>query len=323
MTRTKIVGVGSALMDLLAREDDAFLTVIDAAKGGMVLVDDQRIQSAVVRLSDQPTMVPGGSACNTIVGIGKLGGEAGFIGKRGDDALGDLLEEGLIKSRVQPLLFTSDQPTGRVLSIITPDAQRSMLTFLGASSELTGDEIQPDSFAEAAIVHVEGYLLFNRDLITSVMRAARQAGAKVSLDLASYTVVEQAGSFLENLVDEYVDILLANEDEARVFTGETDESRSLQILSDKVETAALKLGARGSVISHGRKLVSVAPFGGSPIVDTTGAGDLWASGFLYGLVRGLPTEKCGELASACGYEVCRVVGAVIPDDGWDRIRTLL
>lgn len=322
-SRTLIVGVGSALVDLLAREDDAFLKQIDAAKGGMILVDEDFIQSVVSQLTGQPTMVPGGSACNTLVGIGRLGGAASFVGKRGEDALGDLLEEGLMASGVQPKLLRSEQPTGRVLSIITPDAQRSMLTFLGASSELAVSEIRPDCFAEAAVVHVEGYLLFNRDLITTVVTTAKQAGARVSLDLASYTVVEQAKPFLESLVYDCVDILMANEDEARVFTGETDEEKALQALSEKVDTAVLKLGERGSVISHQGEIVKIAPTGSSDIIDTTGAGDLWAAGFLYGLVNDLPLEQCGKIASACGYEVCRVVGAVIPDDGWTRIKSLL
>jgi len=323
LSKTLVVGVGSALVDLLAHEEDAFLKQIDAAKGGMILVDEPLIQKVVIQLTGQPTMVPGGSACNTLVGVGRLGNDASFVGKCGQDGLGDLLEEGLIASGVHPRLFRSEQPTGRVLSIITPDAQRSMLTFLGASSELSISEITPDCFAGAAVVHVEGYLLFNRDLITTVVTTAKQAGARVSLDLASYTVVEQAKPFLEGLVDDCVDILMANEDEARVFTGQTDESKSLTLLSEKVETAVLKLGERGSVISHRGEIVETAPAGSSDIIDTTGAGDLWASGFLYGLVNDLPLEQCGRIASACGYEVCRVVGAGIPHEGWERIKGLL
>ena len=109
----------------------------------------------------------------------------------------------------------------------------------------------------------------------------------------------------------------------RVFTGESDEDSWLKLLSEKVETAVLKLGARGSVISHRGEIVKVAPTGAGDIIDTTGAGDLWASGFLYGLVNDLPLEQCGKIASACGYEVCRVVGAAIPDNGWERIKSLL
>ena len=318
-----VTAVGSALVDLLAREDDAFLEKVNAAKGGMKLVDETFITTVVSKLTGRTIMVPGGSACNTVVGIGQLGGAARFVGKRGEDALGDLLEEGLARSGVQTRLFRSSSPTGRVLSIITPDAQRSMFTFLGAASELNPEEITGECLEGTAVVHVEGYLLFNAELITKVMATAQDAGAMVSLDLASYTVVEQSHALLEMLVDRYVDILIANEDEARAYTGETDEETALERLAEQTDTAVLKLGARGSIIARGGEVVRVAPAGSEGVIDTTGAGDLCAAGFLYGLVHDLPLEQCGKLASACGYEVCRVVGAVIPEEGWQRIKALL
>lgn len=321
--KSLVTAVGSALVDLLAREDDAFLEKVNAAKGGMKLVDETFITTVVSKLTGRTIMVPGGSACNTVVGIGQLGGAARFVGKRGEDALGDLLEQELTKSGVQTHLFRSSSPTGRVLSIITPDAQRSMFTFLGAASELNPEEITGECLEGTAVVHVEGYLLFNAELITKVMAAAQDAGAMVSLDLASYTVVEQSHALLEMLVDRYVDILIANEDEARAYTGETDEETALERLAEQTDTAVLKLGARGSIIARGGEIVQVAPAGSQGVIDTTGAGDLWAAGFLYGLVHNLPLEQCGKLASACGYEVCRVVGAVIPEDSWQRIKALL
>ena len=318
-----VTAVGSALVDLLAREDDSFLEQVNAAKGGMQLVDEPLITSIVAQLTGRTIMVPGGSACNTVVGIGRLGGAARFVGKRGEDALGDLLEQELTRSGVQTRLFRSPSPTGRVLSIITPDAQRSMFTFLGAASELDPEEITGECLEGTAVVHVEGYLLFNAELITKVMATAHDAGAMVSLDLASFTVVEQSQALLEMLVDSYVDVLIANEDEARVFTGEEKEEAALKRLSERAATAVLKLGARGSIIARGGEAVRVAPAGSEGIIDTTGAGDLWAAGFLYGLVNDLPLEQCGKIASACGYEVCRVVGAVIPEEGWRRIKALL
>jgi sugar/nucleoside kinase (ribokinase family) len=154
--------------------------------------------------------------------------------------------------------------------------------------------------------------------------AATSAGARVSLDLASFNVVQEARGFLSDIVKQYVDILIANEDEARAYTGETDPQLAVQALGREVDVAALKIGPRGSLIVRDGQVVRVPPAGaGRPVVDTTGAGDLWASGFLYGLVEGYPLETCGELGSACGYEVCQVVGASIPEDGWQRIRKLL
>jgi len=321
--RKKIAGVGSALVDLLAKEDDAFIDALGGAKGGMKLVDSEFIEDAIKRMKQEPAMVSGGSACNTVAGVGMLGGKAMFVGMLGQDSLGEIFKHDLVKSNVEPVLFFSSSPTGKVLSVITPDAQRTMFTCLGASTELPASIMEKKIFEDCAIVVVEGYLLFNPDLITATLKAARDAGALVSLDLASFDVVEKSKALLEEIITDYVDILIANEDEARAYTGFTNEEKALQGLAENVKIAALKLGERGSMIASGNKIVRVAPMTGRPIVDTTGAGDLWAAGFLFGLVSGFPLEKCGNLASACGYEVCQIVGAKIPHDGWERIRSLI
>ncbi len=315
-----VVGIGSALVDILVHETDDFLKKAGVSKGGMIYVDNNFIDRIAEQAAGKSVTVPGGSACNTIIGIGKLGGTARFVGKMGKDRLGHFFESDLKRHHVEPVLLTSDSPTGRVLSIITPDAQRSMLTYLGASSELQPEEIKDSYFEDAAIVHVEGYLLFNKAVLTAALESAKRAGCMVSLDLASFTVVEAAKDFLETLIRDFVDILIANEDEARMFTGCEDETAALESLSKFSDIAVLKVGKRGSFISSRGRTIRVEPKTGGDAVDTTGAGDLWASGFLFGLVRGFPLEKCGEIASACGYEVCQVVGAHIPDSGWQQIR---
>jgi sugar/nucleoside kinase (ribokinase family) len=321
--RRLIVGIGSALVDILTHEEEDFLAKTGAAKGGMILVAKEDIERRLAMSSGTPMVVPGGSACNTVVGIGKLGGKARFVGKCGKGDMGKLIENDLRRQHVEPVLLRSDSPTGRVLSIITPDAQRSMFTYLGASAETRPEEISVKCFENAAIVHVEGYLLFNPDLIQAALRAAKEAGAKISLDLASFTVVEKSKELLAQLVRNYEDILIANEDEAEAFCGCRDERLALEALSRSVEIAVLKVGARGSYISHAGSIMAVNPIGDGNALDTTGAGDLWAAGFFFGLVEGYPLEKCGQLGSACGYEVCQVIGANIPDDGWQRIKKLL
>lgn len=237
--------------------------------------------------------------------------------------MGDFFEEELRKQNVEPALFRSDSPTGRVLSIITPDAQRSMLTYLGASSEAQPEDIAERLFKNAAVVHIEGYLLFNPDLILAVLKAAKNSGAAVSLDLASYTVVKESRDFLQHIINDYVNILMGNEDEALAYTGESDEIAAIKALVNAVDIAALLVGKRGSYIAHDNNVFSVKAKGTGHAIDTTGAGDLWAAGFLFGLVNGYPLEKCGELGSACGYEVCQVIGTKISDEGWQRIRKLL
>ncbi len=321
--RHLIVGIGSALVDILIHEDDTFIEKTGAAKGGMTLVDNNWIERTLAMGSGTATIVAGGSACNTLVGVGKLGGKARFVGKCGIDQWGRQYERDLGLQNVESALLRSDSPTGRVLSIITPDAQRTMFTYLGASAETRPEEITAGSFAEAAVVHVEGYLLFNPDLIQASLEAAKEAGALISMDLASFTVVEQSLALLEKLVADYVDILIANEDEARAFSGRSDEALALKALSEKANIAVLKVGRRGSYISHAGETIHIQSMGDGTALDTTGAGDLWAAGFLFGLVNGYSLEKCGRLGSACGYEVCQVIGANIPEAGWKRIKKLL
>ncbi|MFH2219559.1 MAG: adenosine kinase [Pseudomonadota bacterium] len=321
--RNLIVGVGSALIDILSHEDYDFLERSGAIKGGMKYVDKEFIEMTVSHASKRPAVIPGGSACNTVIGIGKLGGRARFVGKCGSGDMGLFFESGLKSNNVEPALLKSASPTGRVLSIITPDAERSMLTYLGASSEMVPEEMTSRNFEDAAIVHVEGYLLFNTDLIFETLRSAKSAGALVSLDLASFTVVEASKSYLEKLVDEFVDILIANEDEALAYTGYTDEIKAVEKLCEKVDIGVLKVGPRGSYIARSGRVMKIEPKGTGAAIDTTGAGDLWASGFLFGLANGYPLEKCGELGSICGYEVCQVVGTKIPEDAWQRIRKTL
>lgn len=321
--RQLVVGLGSALVDILIHENDEFIKKTGAVKGGMILVDKEKIELTVALSSSKASIIPGGSACNTTIGVGKLGGEARFVGKCGHGEMGKLIENDLRKQNVVPELFRSELPTGRVLSIISPDAQRSMLTYLGASAETRPEDISEKLFKDAAIVHIEGYLLFNPDLMRAALTAVKAAGAKIALDLASFTVVEQSKELLQQLVEAYVDVLIANEDEACVFTGYSDEVRAIEALAGKAEIAVLKVGPRGSFISHAGTTIAIKPIGDGSALDTTGAGDMWAAGFLFGLVKGYPLEKCGRLGSACGYEVCQVVGAKIPDEGWERIKKFL
>ncbi len=318
-----IVGVGSALVDILSHEEEDFLNKTGAVKGGMTYVSKEFIEKALSFSSKPPSLVPGGSACNTIVGVGRLGGIARFIGKCGNGEMGQFFENDLKRQNVEPSLLRSDTPTGRVLSIITPDAQRSMFTYLGAAAETIPQDISQNLFTNAAIVHIEGYLLHNPDLILKVLETARQSGARISLDLASFNVVEESHELAQHIVESFVDILIANEDEARAYTGHKDEVHAMRALSENAEIAVLKVGERGSFVARGNQIVPIQPKTGAAVIDTTGAGDLWAAGFLYGLVNGYALERCGELGSACGYEVCQVVGANIPETGWERIKKLL
>ncbi|MGD8266564.1 MAG: adenosine kinase [Desulfobacterales bacterium] len=316
----RVVGLGSALVDILVNASDDFVECTGVPKGGMAYFDPATIDRVLAEAAAPPRVVPGGAACNTITGIARLGGEARFLGKRGNDDFGDRFEAALSQHGVDTALVQAPTPTGRVLSLITPDSQRTMLTYLGAAAEMVIDEIPPQHFQDSAVALIEGYLVYNRDLFRYAMQTAHKAGARIALDLASFTVVQENHQELKSIIHQYVDILIANEDEARAFTAQEDETAALHALADQAELAVVKLGARGSLMASGDQSIMVAPIEGGGVVDTTGAGDLWASGFLYGLVQGMPLEHCGHLASVCGFEVCRVIGATIPEAGWQRIR---
>ncbi|MDJ0990179.1 MAG: adenosine kinase [Desulfobacterales bacterium] len=321
-TRKRIVGIGSALVDILVPTDDAFVAQTGVPKGGMIYFEPPVIDQVLKDAGTIPQIVPGGAACNTITGVARLGGEARFTGKRGRDEFGERFEAALVRHGVDTLLVESATPTGRVLSLITPDSQRTMLTYLGAASEMRPDEVSPATFKDCAVALIEGYLVYNRELFQHAMQSAHEAGARIALDLASFTVVAENHRALTSIVARYVDILIVNEDEAHAFTGQKDEMAALGMLTAQADMAVVKLGARGSLIGCGEQVIRTPAHGKGDVVDTTGAGDLWASGFLYGLVQGLPLAQCAQLASACGYEVCRVVGASIPEQGWQRIRPI-
>ena len=317
MNRSCVVGVGAALVDLLVEEEDHFVSRLGSDKGGMTLVELAAIENALKTTAAAVKAVPGGSACNTMVGIGNLGGKARMIGRLGGDELGRTFLDGLEKAGVDRKIRVSDASTGRVLSVVTPDAQRTMFTYLGASSELHPDDVTAEHFHDAGMVLLEGYLLFNRPVVERIIDLAGKAGAKLVLDLGSFQVVEACRDFLDKIIHESVDIVLANEDEAKAFTG-MGHSESLEILAAKVETAVVKVGKDGVLVGSGSDRHQVS---GHPVqaIDTTGAGDLWASGFLYGLSHGLSLENAARLGCKVGSEVVQVLGAVIPDAGWDRI----
>ncbi len=315
-----VMGVGSALIDILAHADDDFLARLQAPKGGMLYVEPQFIDEVLAQIGSVPRIVPGGSACNTAVGVGMLGGRSCFVGRCGQGEMGDFLVRSLEQRKVLPAVARCLEATGRVLSLITPDAQRTMFTCLGAAATPEPGDLEPCPFDAAAVVHIEGYLVFNRDFISAAMERAKAAGALVSLDLASFNVVGSARDVFESLIDEHVDILFANEEEGRELTGCRDREKILAGMADRASLAVLKLGSEGSLIRAGSRKYIIPARGDGTAVDTTGAGDLFAAGFLYGLLNGMGLADCGRLGAACGFEVCQVMGASIPEDRWKAIK---
>lgn len=317
----KIIGMGNALTDILLPIDsDAILTELNLPKGSMQLVDQKKsVEISQLLKRFERKMVAGGSASNTITGVTRLGAEAALVGKIGEDEVGNFYKSDVEKNGVLPLLLTSATPSGRCVVLVSPDGERTMCTYLGAASELTAADLSPDMFKGYDIFHIEGYLVQNNDLIRKAVKLASEAGLTVSIDLASYNVVEENLDFLKEIVSKYVDIVFANEDEARAFTGKAP-SEALEAISEHVHIAVVKTGKEGSLVKSADRAFRV-PARKANCIDTTGAGDLYATGFLFGMACELPLESCGEIASLVAGRVVEVLGAKIPDIVWEEIRS--
>ena len=318
----KVTGVGSPIMDLLAHVSDEFISTYAGEKGGMVLVDGQEMAALVSNLpDDELKFAAGGSAANTLFAIARLGMSCGFVGKVGKDDNADkylniFKQYGGDVSRFK---YNNEVPTAECLSLVTPDYERTMRTFLGAAATLTPDEISVDDFAGFTHVHVEGYLLFNQELILAVLERASQAGCTISLDLGSFEIVTAFKDLINDILEKYIDIVFANEDESEAFCGSKDPEVGLAALSDKCSVAVVKLGAEGSLIQDEVGVTKVAANMVDSAVDTTGAGDYWAAGFLYGYLNGYTMDICGQMGSILGAEVVQQLGAELPEERWEAV----
>lgn len=316
----KVLGMGNALVDIMTRlKDDEILKEFSLPKGSMQLVDREMI-SVVIKGTEalDKMQSSGGSAANTIHGLANLGIDTGFIGKIGDDDFGRFFQSDLADNNIQPHLIYGMDETGRAIALISPDSERTFTTFLGAAVELSAEDIKNTLFEGYSYFYIEGYLVQNHALLKRALSLARANHLKISLDLASFNVVEANLEFLKSIVADFVDIVFANEEEAKAFTGKDPEG-ALNILGELCDIAIVKVGKEGSYIKQSNETYKV---GVIPVnsIDTTGAGDLYAAGFIYGLIKGLPLNKCGEIGSLLAGNVIEVIGAKMDNDSWDEIR---
>ena len=319
----KIIGIGNALTDILINlSDDEVLHRFGIARGSMSLVEPD-FQTDVSRaVAGRPySMSLGGSANNTIRALARLGASVGFIGKVGSDSTGNFFESALRNLGIHPVIHRDYGRSGQCLSLISPDGERTMLTHLGVAINLRSSDINPSTFNGFDILYVEGYLVQNHQLIECAIKTAKECGLKVAIDLASFNVVEENIDFLRRIVSQYVDIVFANEEEARAFTGESEPINALQYISQMCELAVVKIGMRGALIKQGEKVVHVGIMEAAKRVDTTGAGDFYAAGFLYGLTQGLDLRQCGTIGAVTAGKVIEIVGTTLSDEAWEEILT--
>ncbi len=316
----KILGIGNALVDIMTQlPSDDFLKEFSLEKGSMQLVDrdlSERIDVASAHF--EKSQSSGGSAANTIHAIAQLGMPCGYIGKVGKDALGEFFSHDMQENDITPHMLQSDTETGRAMALISKDSERTFGTYLGAAVELTPDDLHAEYFAGYDVLHIEGYLLFNNELLTHAAKLAKQHNLKLSLDMASFNVVEANLAFLKDYVENYVDIVFANEEEAKAFTGE-EPRKALDIIAEMCEIAVVKVGKDGSWIKRGDEVLHVEATKANP-VDTTGAGDLYAAGFLYEWLQGKSLERAGLTGTILAGQVIEVIGSKLSVDRWAKIK---
>lgn len=321
----RVIGIGNALTDMLVNlESDAVLKKYTLEKGSMSLVDNKlqtEISKSVAGLPYSLSL--GGSAGNTIRAMARMGCETGFIGKVGPDTTGDFFVQALENLGVKPAIFRGKERSGKCVALISPDGERTMITHLGAALEMTAQDLTEDIFDGFDCVYIEGYLVQNHQLIEEVARLAKAKGLQVAIDLASFNIVKENLDFLQRLVAQYVDIVFANEDEAVSFTGEEEPVNALQAISELCELAVVKIGMRGALIKHGGEVVHVGIMAAAKRVDTTGAGDFYAAGFLYGMCNGLTLRQCGTIGAITAGKVIEVVGTTFGEEAWEDIFRLV
>ena len=320
-----ILGIGNALTDMLVSlSSDDVLKQYQLAKGSMSLVDSQMQTDVLSSVAGCPySLSLGGSAGNTIRAMARLGTEVGFIGKVGNDSTGDFYIQALRNVNVAPYILRSENQSGRCLSLVSPDGERTFVTHLGAALDLQAHDIDPMIFNGYDCLYVEGYLVQDHDLIHNTISKAKECGLKVAIDLASFNVVRENRAFLHNLVEKYVDIIFANEEEAHEFSRLNDVMESLHYIGKMCELTIIKTGTKGAIIKRGNEVVEVGIMAAAKRVDTTGAGDFYAAGFLSALCEGMSLRQCGTIGAITAGKVIEVVGTTLGEDTWRDILHLI
>jgi sugar/nucleoside kinase (ribokinase family) len=318
--RMKILGIGNALLDvLLSLETDHTLTVLNMQKGTMDLVSEEQmiaIQKAQSGLERNQS--PGGSVCNTMRALANLGADSGYIGKVGTDEMGASYEDAVKKANVTPYFVHREGISGCCTVLISPDGERTMATFLGPAETLEAADISDETLSSYDLVYIEGYLISNEKLFLPILERASKLGVKVALDLSNFNIVKGFKELLQEVIPRYVQILFSNESEAEAYTGLT-ATEAVRKISKEVEISIVTLGKEGALVGSGNEVIHVPASGGQPI-DTTGAGDNFAAGFLYGQSVGASLEESAKIGSILAGHVIEVIGPQIPEEQWQQIK---
>ena len=319
----KIIGLGNALIDLLVMlDDDNLLSHMGLCKGAMQLISATKFQELnKIITSKEVYMSTGGSAANTIQALASLNTPVGFIGKIGEDEYGRFFAKSFKAKNIDcHLICDKEQASGVATTFISKDSERTFGTYLGAAADLIDSEIFGEVLSEYDYLYVEGYLVQNHELILRAMKLSKELGLKICIDLASYNIISGDLSFFKRLIKDYVDIVFANEDEAYAFTGTEDPVEALNLISETCEIAIVKVGSKGSYVKDKKSAHHIKTFQDDCVIDTTGAGDYYAAGFLYGHTKGFDIETCGNIGALLSGHIIQVVGANLSESRWDTVK---
>lgn len=318
----RIIGVGSALVDLLYYVPDELLKTIRGGKGGTEQILAADLDSLLQRLPDTGSRRQGGSTANTLVALAHLGIPSSFVCRIGRDDAGAFFRHALADAGVDTACFKVDEqlPTGRCLSLITPDSERTMRTCLGADGAMGADDVRREELVGATHLCVEGYSLRHPELLARTAELAAEMHLEVHFDLAAPEIVRENRDFLLEFIRRHVYALYANEREAQELSGEENPEKALEFMGRLCRLPIVKLGERGVLIGQQDGMIVRVPAKRVQAIDTTAAGDLWAAGFLRGYLEGWPLEKAARLGAAVSAEVVQVTGSVLPEVVWRRLR---
>ncbi|MBF5059537.1 adenosine kinase [Candidatus Neptunochlamydia vexilliferae] len=315
-----VLGLTGAIIDHYFFITNEELKAMAEEKGSWAPIDYPTLCSLLNKNKGAAQMAPGGSGSNVIKGLAQLGQKCAIVGKVGNDDKGKYYSKKMKELGVVPLLEEGALPTGQAVCLITPDRERTFRTYLGASHSLTDLKFDPSIFEKVDLFHLEGYQLVDPDLVIRTLKLAKEANVLISVDLASLEVVRRNKTFIRNILEKYIDIVFCNEVEAEELTGLKPKEAS-RFLSELCAVSVVTMSDRGSWVSGKEKQFRMGVFP-VQVIDTTGAGDLYASGFLHGYLTGKPLEKCAQMGTICASYVIKRVGAEIPDQVWTEIKGL-
>ena len=317
----KILGIGNALVDISVKlPDEELLSELNVRKGSMNLIDAEKRKIVLDKIKHfAVTQTTGGSVSNTTLALRQMGESVGFLGKVGNDVYGNFYSKEMTDLDIELHLIQEDAFTGTAIALVTPDGERTFCTYLGAAAGMRKTDLNPSLFEQFTHLYIEGYLVQNYELIETALSMAKSLQMTTILDLASYNVVASDKEFIQSLVDRYVDILLANEEEAMALTGKSSEI-AINEIAEKVPTVILKGGVKGSWVKRKDLFIHIPVYKEINPIDTTAAGDYYAAGYFYGMIHRVNPERCAKIGTLLSYYVIQVIGTKLSKETWLEIR---